>query len=170
MKYTHQQFVIDLAKAKLESQVRKAYILKFNLPVSTRLFTDLVTRNIIFEFKLDKNLNNNMVLASIMAQVTYYIKAHIQLRKKSILPPYFVIAERKLAVIGKTQDFVSFTRNKEYDWTKNASRPDKKLIQNIYDSNILSTYHKYSIIDPKECNLFGGLLLLYLTQPQTLKL
>lgn len=162
----HQEFILALAKAKLEVEVRRAYILRFNLPVSTRFRTDLAFGHAIFEFKLDKNLDNPFVLAKIMAQVVYYIRAHQKLRKKIPIPTYFIIAERKSALIGKTEDFLGFIRNKDYDWTLNPSSPDKLLIANIVNSKILDSYRIFTIIYPQECKIFEGLLKIYLTGTQ----
>ena len=57
-----------LAEANTEEELKNFFAKRFKLKLDTKNFIDLYTLQILFEFKLDKNLKNPKVLAEIVAQ------------------------------------------------------------------------------------------------------
>ena len=62
-----------LSDAQTEEELKNFFAKRFKIKLATKNFIDLYTPQILFEFKLDKNLKNPQTLAEIVAQTLYYV-------------------------------------------------------------------------------------------------
>ena len=63
-----------LAEANTEEELKNFFAKRFKIKLAAKNFIDLYTPQILFEFKLDKNLKNPQTLAEIVAQTLYYVR------------------------------------------------------------------------------------------------
>ena len=68
---TFEQFRDELDGAATEEAVKAAYAKFFNIKYDTSDHHDLYTKQVLFEFKAEKNLSNLKALATILAQALY---------------------------------------------------------------------------------------------------
>lgn len=163
---TYTEFVAILVRATKEEEVRRAYILHFNLPLSASFRTDYSTDRIIIEFKLDRDFYNTKQLAKTIAQVLYYVRTFRRLRKSKPLPPYFFLANRSTVIFSSIEPFMGWLRNKDYDWSLPASRPDNQLVNDLVKSSQLESLRLFSIINKQDYKILLGLIKLTLKQEQ----
>ena len=97
-----------LADAKTEEELKNFFAKRFKIKLSTKNYIDLYTPQIIFEFKLDSNLQNSQVLAKIVAQTLYYVR---RLKFGSDYRPVsenICIVTKNFAALFKTETFAGF--------------------------------------------------------------
>jgi hypothetical protein len=137
MKNNYSQWMPLLQSARTEEDVKAAYATTFNLKYNTSDRHDLYTKNVLFEFKYDKHLKNNLAKARVLAQLLYYIR---DLRYGSVdkqIPPYLVIADKNECGITETALWLNFIESDGFDWDLSPSSPDPSLVNELAnDPNI----------------------------------
>ena len=68
-KHSITTFNNGLQKANTEEDVKGVFTKHFDIQYDTAGFIDLYTKQVLFEFKFDKNLNNLKHLAVVLAKI-----------------------------------------------------------------------------------------------------
>ncbi len=135
-----------LAEANTEEELKNFFAKRFNIKLATKNFIDLYTQQILFEFKLDKNLKNPQTLAEIVAQTLYYVR---RLKFGSDYRPVsqnICIVTKNFAVIFPTESFAAFYDDKNaYDWDLAPSSPCKKLVNALSNSELIINAKIYDL-------------------------
>ena len=143
-------------RATTEEDVKYAYTKKFNLDFSTRNRNDLITDNVLFEFKYNKKLTNEVTRSIVIAQSLIYIHRIKYDNQNDKMPAYFVIADKNEAIIYKTIDFRPIYDNDKFNWDIAASHPPEDLCIAIHTSNVESLI--YNVSDSNELKEFSDKL------------
>ncbi len=135
-----------LAEANTEEELKNFFAKRFNIKLATKNFIDLYTQQILFEFKLDKNLKNPQTLAEIVAQTLYYVR---RLKFGNDFRPVsqnICIVTKNFAVIFQTDSFAAFyDDNNAYDWDLAPSSPCKKLVNALSNSELIINAKIYDL-------------------------
>lgn len=162
---TYKEFQKQLSEARSEENVKYTYAKYFNITFNASDRVDLYTPNVLFEFKLNKNISNLKSRATILAQTLYYIrKLKFQVEDK-IIPYYICLADSKEACLTETNKWKTYYMNETYDWKRAASKPDPLLIDHLVKENETSLIMVYKITDSTEYKEFKKKLKLAL-EPQ----
>ena len=135
------KFLENLKNAQTEEMVKHEFAAFFGLKFDTADRHDLFTREILFEFKFDKNFENPKAVAKILAQTLFYIH-DLKFGKKigaigKNIPPFLVLADKNEAAILETKNWKNFYASEKYDFTRAASDPDPNLISDLQNSKKL---------------------------------
>ena len=118
-----------MQKANTKEDVKGVFTKHFDIQYDTAGFIDFYTKQVLFEFKFDKNLNNFKHLAVVLAQNLYYVRRlKFGITAKPI-PPMLCLAAQNFAVLSPTIDWKIFYSDDVYDWDLAPSCPDKKLVR-----------------------------------------
>ena len=135
-----------LAEAQTEEELKNFFAKKFKLKLATKNFIDLYTTQILFEFKLNKNLKNPQTLAEIVAQTLYYVR---RLKFGSDCRPVnqnICIVTKNFAAIFPTESFADFFNdNSRYDWDLAPSSPCKVLVNDLSNSELIINAKIYDL-------------------------
>ena len=150
------EFVRALAKCGREEEVKAAYVAWLGLPVSTEANQDLVTDDVIWEFKYQKDLSDPRQLARVVAQACYYLRrATLEGSGTRALPRAVACADADEAVIIPSSALVpAFAL--PVDWKGAASSPGQVLVDAMVA--IASEAQVYDMRDVRECDGFGHAL------------
>ena len=143
-------------RAVTEEDVKYAYTKKFDLDFSTRNKNDLITDNVLFEFKYDKKLTNEVTRSIVIAQSLIYIHRIKYDNQSDKIPAHFVIADKNEAVIYKTVDFRPIYDSDEFNWDMAASHPPEDLCIAVHNSSVESLI--YNVSDSNELKEFSDRL------------
>lgn len=133
----------SISTAKTEEELKFAFVKYFDLPFSTKNRIDLYTAQILFEFKLDDNLNNVKILAKTVAQALYYIR-RLKIGDDDRSPSENVcVVTKNRAAFFKTEIFADFYSNDGYDWDLKPSAPCKRLVADLSAADSLIHAHVY---------------------------
>lgn len=139
-------FYKELLKASDEEDVKISYIKFFNLAHDTSGRRDLYTKEILFEFKYDKNLKQINVAATVLAQILYYVHKLKYENDNRAIPPYLCLADKNEVILTHTANWMDYVDNDKYDWTFAPSSPDTLLISDLENSDLASE-HVYELFD-----------------------
>ena len=135
-----------LAEAQTEEELKNFFAKRFKIKLATKNFIDLYTQQILFEFKLDKNLKNHQTLAEIVAQTLYYVR---RLKFGSDYRPVsqnICIITKNFSVIFPTETFAAFyDDNNTYDWDLAPSSPCKVLVNDLSQSELIINAKIYDL-------------------------
>ena len=135
-----------LADAQTEEELKNFFAKRFKIKLSTKNFIDLYTPQILFEFKLDSNLQNPPILAKIVAQTLYYVR---KLKFGSDYRPVsenICIVTKNFAALFPTESFADFFNDKiKYDWDLAPSSPCKILINDLSNSELIINAKIYDL-------------------------
>ena len=135
-----------LADAQTEEELKNFFAKRFKIKLSTKNFIDLYTPQILFEFKLDSNLQNPQILAKIVAQTLYYVR---KLKFGSDYRPVsenICIVTKNFAALFPTESFADFFNDKiKYDWDLAPSSPCKMLINDLSNSELIINAKIYDL-------------------------
>ena len=135
-----------LAEANTEEELKNFFAKRFKIKLATKNFIDLYTQQILFEFKLDKNLKNPQTLAEIVAQTLYYVR---RLKFGSDYRPVsqnICIVTKNFAAIFQTETFSAFYDDKNaYDWDLAPSSPCKVLVNALSNSELIINAKIYDL-------------------------
>lgn len=122
-----------LLKTRTEEEVKAAWAKAFDISYDTGDDHDLYHRSVLFEFKHDKNLANPTQLATVVAQVMYYLHRLKFGQTDKAIPPYFCIADKNECLIAKVQGWKSLYTDEVglFDWDLRPSTPDRTLVQAV---------------------------------------
>ena len=134
-----------LAEAQTEEELKNFFAKKFKLKLATKNFIDLYTTQILFEFKLDKNLKNPQVLAEIVAQTLYYVRRLKFGKDFRPVSQNICIVTKNFAALFPTETFAAFYENQNYDWDLAPSSPCKKLVNALTDFHAIQNAFVYDL-------------------------
>ena len=63
-----------ISRSNSEAELVHNFVNHFKLPFCDKNRIDLFTQQILFEFKLDDNLNNLQIRSKVIAQALYYVR------------------------------------------------------------------------------------------------
>lgn len=147
---TFEEFKNRLSQAKSEETVKVIYskYFKINFDASNR--HDLYTPQILFEFKLDKNLENLKAKAAVLAQTLYYVRKLKFHDVNKVVPFFLCLADINEAALTETRKWATYYSNDSYDWLRPASKPDPKLLDHLVKEPETSKIHVYKITQKGE--------------------
>lgn len=153
-----EEFSKKLKSAQTEEDVKACYASYFKISYNTKDRHDLYTPHVLFEFKLDKNLQNLKALATVLAQTLYYIRRLKYTEVGKIIPFSICLADKNEAVITKTSKWSNYYSSDTYDWERAPSKPDQKLIDHLVKEPMLSEIHVYKITQKGEFSAYESAL------------
>jgi len=142
---TFKEFNNRLRKARTEETVKAVYAKYFKIEYNTADKHDLYTSKVLFEFKHEKNFKNLKVLATVVAQMLYYIRRLKYEDMQKTIPYYLCLADKNTASIFPTNTWSSYYSNDNYDWERPPSKPDPKLIDHIVKEPNTGMLHIYRL-------------------------
>ena len=149
-----EEFNNQLKIASTEETVKAIYAKHFNINYDTSDRHDLYTPKVFFEFKYDKNFQNLKALATVLAQMLYYIRKLKYEEVKKTIPFFLCLANKNEASITETRKWSSYYSNDSYDWSRPASKPDLKLIDHLVKEPETQKIHIYTINLKNEYSAF----------------
>lgn len=94
-----------LGKTSTEEEVKHAWATCLGVDYDTADDHDLYTPQILFEFKYDKKFGNKNQLATVLAQLLYYLHRLKYGESGKGIPAEFCLADRNQAVVGKVAEW-----------------------------------------------------------------
>jgi hypothetical protein len=149
-----EEFRDKLRVASTEEAVKSVYASYFEIEYDTADKHDLYTPEVLFEFKYDKNFENLKAVASILAQILYYVRRLKFEGSDKVIPPFICLADKNEAIISSTVTWHTYYTNDSYDWDRAASKPDPKLVDHLVKEPQLSELHIYKILKKREHEAF----------------
>lgn len=134
-----------LKDCKKEEEVKAEFCKYFKYKINAFKSIDHYTKEILFEFKLDKNFKNVRNIASVIAQTMYYCRLLKYGNYTNPLPPIISVVDRNEAFFFETKKFKTFYTSNKYDWDRAASCPDQELIKDIEQNNEIKNIHIYNL-------------------------
>lgn len=135
-----------LAEANTEEELKNFFAKRFKIKFETKNFIDLYTQQILFEFKLDKNLKNPQTLAEIVAQTLYYVRRLKFGNDYRPVSQNICIVTKNFAVIFPTETFADFFNdNSRFDWDLRPSNPCKILVNALANSEAIINAKIYDL-------------------------
>lgn len=135
-----------LAEANTEEELKNFFAKRFKIKLATKNFIDLYTTQILFEFKLDKNLKNPQTLAEIVAQTLYYVRRLKFGNDYRPVSQNICIVTKNFAAIFPTETFSAFyDDNNAYDWDLAPSSPCKVLVNALSNSELIINAKIYDL-------------------------
>lgn len=139
-----------LLSCKKEEEVKDEFVKFFKIKLNALRQIDHYSEEILYEFKLDKNLKNIKNLAVVVSQTMYYARALKYGKIPNPLSPIICIVDKNEACFFETHKFQKFYSSEKYDWDRRASSPDPKLIKDIEQFDFLKSIHIYNLENVKE--------------------
>ena len=141
----------ELSKASDEEDVKISYIKFFNLPHDTSKRRDLYTKEVLFEFKYDKDMKRPSDVAAVLAQILYYVRRLKFEAEDEPIPPYLCLADVNETILTQTAKWMTFVDNDVYDWTLAPSNPDTLLVDDLkktalYDEHVFELFDLHELI------------------------
>jgi hypothetical protein len=152
------KFKADLLRAGTEEDVKAAYAKLFNLNYDTKNRHDLYNKQVFFEFKYDKNLENLKALATLLAQSLYYIRRLKFENVSKTIPPFICLADKNESAITETSKWKTYYISDVYDWDKAPSKPDPLLVDHLVKEPELTKLHIFKVTATAEFNAFKSVL------------
>lgn len=144
------EFHEELNKAAVEEDVKAAYRKFFSLPQDSSKHHDLYTKQMLFEFKYEKNLSSRHVQAEVLAQILYYVhRLKFDTNDKSI-PPFLCLADIKETIVTETIAWEGFYNDTKYDWETAPSSPDTLLVNDLKASEEIEKIHVFHLFELNE--------------------
>lgn len=138
-----------------EEEVKHIYADNFKIPYKVSKKRDLLTPQILFEFKLNKNMNSAKSRSVIIAQALYYIRRIKYGSNKDPLPPIICIADKNEAFFTETANWKKYYSSEKYDWDCAASNPDEKLADDICSDDDVRKIKVFNILEQAEYGFFA---------------
>lgn len=119
-----EEFKEKLQAASTEETVKAIYATHFAIEYDTADKHDLYTPEVLFEFKKDKNFENLKAVATVLAQIIYYVRRLKYESSNKVVPPFLCLADKNESVITPTVTWHTYYTNDSYDWERAPSKPD----------------------------------------------
>lgn len=149
-----EEFKNDLQRAATEEAVKATYAKYLNIKYDTANKHDLYTKQVFFEFKLDKNFDNLKSLATVLAQTLYYIRKLKYEDTTKVIPPFLCLADKNQSVITETTKWSTYYTNDSYNWERAPSKPDPMLVDHLVKEPELSKLHIFKVTIKLEHSAF----------------
>ncbi len=154
----HQKLISDLKNTTTEEEVKLYFSKFFDVRINTGDRHDLYTREILFEFKWDKNMRKIAERAKILAQALYYIReikySTGDISSNKTIPGSLVLIDRNEAIIEMTIEWKTYYDSDLYDWSRTPSSPDPQLVVDISRDDRIIMTHIYELTDFQDFILF----------------
>ena len=147
-----------LKDCKKEEEVKAEFCKYFKYKINAFKSIDHYTKEILFEFKLDKNFKSIRNIAAVIAQTMYYCRLLKYGNYTNPLPPIIAIIDKNETFFFETKKFKSFYTSNKYDWDRAASCPDQELIKDIEQDKEIRNIHVYNLQQEQEEEQFKKLL------------
>lgn len=134
-----------LKDCKKEEEVKAEFCKYFKYKINAFKSIDHYTKEILFEFKLDKNFKSIRNIAAVIAQTMYYCRLLKYGNYTNPLPPIIAIIDKNETFFFETKKFKNFYTSNSYDWDRAASCPDQELIKDIEQYKELKNIHVYNL-------------------------
>ncbi|MCL2074414.1 MAG: hypothetical protein FWH18_10855 [Marinilabiliaceae bacterium] len=151
---TFQEFINRLELATTEEVVKATYAYYFGIKYDTSHHHDLYTPQVLFEFKMERNLQNLKALATVLAQALYYIRRLIYVEVEKPVPFFICLADKDGAALTEIRKWNNYYSNDSYDWDRPASKPDPKLVDHLVKEPETSKIHIYAVTKKMEHEAF----------------
>lgn len=139
-----------LSPCKKEEEVKEQFVKFFKIKLNALGRIDHYSKEILYEFKLDKNFRNRTNMAVVIAQTMYYARSLKYGKLTQPLPPIICIIDKNEAFFIETKNFKEFYTKEKYDWDRCASTPDPELINAIEKSDKLDDIHVFDLSNEQE--------------------
>jgi hypothetical protein len=149
-----EEFKHKLQAASTEEAVKAIYATHFDIEYDTADKHDLYTPEVLFEFKNDKNFGNLKAIATVLAQIIYYVRRLKYEGSSKVVPPFLCLADKDEAVISSTVTWHTYYTNDSYDWERAPSKPDPLLVDHLVKEPDVSKLHIFKILKKSEYNIF----------------
>lgn len=143
-----------LLPCKKEEEVKNEFVKFFKIKLNALRQIDHYSEEILYEFKLDKNLKSIKNLAIVVSQTMYYARYLKYGKIPNPLSPIVCIVDKNEACFFETKKFQKFYSSEKYDWDRRASSPDPKLIKDIEQFDFLKSIHIYNLENVQEEQFF----------------
>lgn len=137
-----------------EEEVKSECSKFFKFKINAKKQIDHYTKTVLYEFKYNKNFQNDRLLSSVIAQTLYYIRYLKYGQSIDPIPPYICLLDKKYAAILETKKFKGVYEKEEFDWDRSPSTPDPKLIEAILKIKYIKEIHIYDLSDENEESQF----------------
>lgn len=136
-----------LGKTNTEEEVKHAWAKCLGVDYDTADDHDLYTPQILFEFKYDKNFGNKTQLATVHAQLLYYLHRLKYGMSGKGIPAEFCLADRNQVVVGKVAEWRDLYVDEKgaFDWDLRPSSPDPALVAAVQKYSAFKTLHVYRL-------------------------
>ena len=132
-------FYQSIAPAKNEEELKHRFANYFDIRnFDSTNYIDLYTAEILFEFKLNKNLQNPQSLAEAVAQTLYYARRLYTDDDPRPLSTYISVVTKDFGAYFVTETFSDFYKNDSYDWDLPPSSPSKILVEDLLKSKLIT--------------------------------
>jgi len=157
-----------LSGAQTEEEVKHAYAQHFDIEYDTSARFDLYTRQVLFEFKYSKNLENLRTRAAVLAQTLYYVHRLKYGQVDKPIPPILCVADINETILTETVNWKKYYSDNDdkYDWDLSPSTPDEALIDDLTREKHLRDIHVYKMQDENDFTVFNDRLRSFF-DPQT---
>jgi hypothetical protein len=146
----------SLKDCETEEEVKSEFAKYFKFKIKTKQRYDHYSKQILYEFKYNKNVLNLPIRARAIAQTMYYLR---ELKfgggTKPVPPSVCIVTEREAFIFEtkKYKEFYADTRRNKYDWDRAPSIPCPILTKDIVDCPFTATIHVYNFeIEEEEKN------------------
>ncbi len=136
-----------LGKTSTEEEVKHAWAKCLGVDYDTADDHDLYTPQILFEFKYDKKFGNKNQLATVLAQLLYYLHRLKYGESGKGIPADFCLADRNQAVVGKVAEWRDLYSDEKdaFDWDLRPSSPDPALVTAVQKHPPFKSLHVYRL-------------------------
>lgn len=154
-----------------EEEVKSEFAKAFGFKLDTRKRMDLYTTRILFEFKLNKSLENLDAKSLVLAQTMYYIRQIKFGRSDLALPPFICVVDKNQALMVETLKFrkIYSSENPDFDWDRAPSTPCPNIVNAVKNSEITRSAHVYDFNSQEDFSNFVLLLQKAQTEQLTLE-
>ena len=104
----YSKFIREMHRVDSEEEVKYIYADNFKIPYKVSKKRDLITPQILFEFKMNKNMNSAKARSLIIAQALYYVRRIKYGSSKDPLPPVVCIADKNEAFFTETANWKKY--------------------------------------------------------------
>lgn len=143
-----------LLQSTTEEDVKHHFSNFLKLKYNTKDRHDLYTKEILFEFKYDKNFQNVTQRAKILAQALYYIREIKFWESDKIIPKNIGLIDKNEALLTPTILWQEFYDSVTYDWTLSPSTLDIQLVTDLSRSEELVNVHIYKLTSFADFQIF----------------
>jgi len=138
----------SLSVCETEEEVKSEFAKYFKFKIKTKQRFDHYSKQILYEFKYDKNLKSIPTRARIIAQTMYYARELKFGNGTKPIPPYICIVDKNETFIFETKQYKAFysdTRRTKYDWDRAPSIPCPILVKEIIEYPYTASIHVYNL-------------------------
>ena len=139
-----------LSEAATEEALINSFATFFNVERGEKIFVDLYTPQILFEFNLRASLKTSKSRAACLAKTLYYVHRLKYGDDERAVSNNICVVTKTAAVVFATKNFSRFLKKKSYDWDTSSKSPDKKLIADLAADETVQAAQVYRFADAEK--------------------